>query len=106
MSTTSVSTPVWHGPGTASARARRMAHWYDNANVSRGLNFVAAAAHSQGSDTDSLARSGADLVAGTALSQGQVQISWQAQHFRKAEKERKREKEKEKERQRESKREK
>ena len=29
------------------------------------------------------ARSGADFVAGAALSQGQVQISWQAQHFRK-----------------------
>ena len=30
-----------------------------------------------------LARSGADFVAGAALSQGRVQISWQAQHFRK-----------------------
>ena len=29
------------------------------------------------------ARSGADFAAGTALSQGRVQISWQAQHFRK-----------------------
>ena len=29
-----------------------------------------------------LARSGADFVAGAALSKGQVQISWQAQHFR------------------------
>ena len=30
-----------------------------------------------------LARSGADFVAGAAFSQGQVKISWQAQHFRK-----------------------
>ena len=29
------------------------------------------------------ARSSIDFVAGTALSQGQVSISWQAQHFRK-----------------------
>ena len=28
-----------------------------------------------------MARSGTDFVAGTALSQGQVQISWQAQYF-------------------------
>ena len=30
-----------------------------------------------------LARSGTDFVAGAALSQGQVQISWQTQYFRK-----------------------
>ena len=37
------------------------AHWHGNAEVSQGLN----------------------CVAGAALSQGEVQISWQAQHFRK-----------------------
>ena len=37
------------------------AHWHGNAKVSPGLN----------------------CVAGAALSKGQVQISWQAQHFRK-----------------------
>ena len=30
-------------------------------------------------------RSGADFMAGAALSHGQVQISWQAHHFRKVE---------------------
>ena len=30
-----------------------------------------------------LARSSIDFVAGAALSQGQVQVLWQAQHFRK-----------------------
>ena len=44
-----------------SERSRRRAHWHGRAKVSQGLN----------------------CVAGAALSQGQVWISWQAQHFRK-----------------------
>ena len=44
--------------GTGSERVRRRAHWHGRAKVSQGLN----------------------CVAGAALSQGQVSISWQAQH--------------------------
>ena len=40
-----------------------------------GKDFVAG---------DTFARSSTDFVAGSGLSQGQVQTSWQAQHFRKA----------------------
>ena len=50
-----------NGFGTGSERVRRRAHWHGRAKVSQGLN----------------------CVAGAALSQGQVKISWQAQHFRK-----------------------
>ena len=42
-----------------SERSRRRAHWHGRAKVSQGLN----------------------CVAGAALSQGSVKISWQAQHF-------------------------
>ena len=57
-----------------------------------GADFVAGAALSQGqlfSRTELRGRrntfesSGADFVAGAALLHSQVQISWQAQHFRK-----------------------
>ena len=51
--------------GPLSERVRTMlgarAHWHGNAKVSLGLN----------------------CVAGAALSQGPVQVSWQSQHFRK-----------------------
>ena len=43
--------------------------------VAAGKDFVAG--------TSAFAKSGAVFVTGAALSQGQVQISWQAQHFRK-----------------------
>ena len=56
-----VSERSWNGFGTGSERVRRRAHWHGRAKVSQGLN----------------------CVAGAALSQGQVSISWQAQHFRK-----------------------
>ena len=50
--------------GPLSERVRTMlgarAHWHGNAEVSQGFN----------------------CVAGAALSQGEVQISWQAPHFR------------------------
>ena len=92
-------------------RSRRSAHCNGNAQVSQGLCCVAGAALSQGrvqiswqaqhvgkvrcrfrgrrstlprsgADFVAFERSGADFVAGAALSQGWVQNSWQAQHFR------------------------
>ena len=49
------------GLGAVSDHVRRRAHWHGDAEVSQGLN----------------------CVAGAAFWQGRVQISWQAQHFRK-----------------------
>ena len=63
--TTSAATPVRrrsrNGLRTGAERVRRRAHWHGRAQISQGLN----------------------CVAGAALSQGQVEISWQAQHSRK-----------------------
>ena len=58
--TEAVSERSRNGLGTVSERSRRRAHWHGRAKVSQGLN----------------------CVAGAALSQGQVSISWQAWHFR------------------------
>ena len=60
--TEAVSERSRNGLGTGSSeRVPRRAHWHGRAKVSQVLN----------------------CVAGAALSQGQVSISWQAQHFRK-----------------------
>ena len=62
----------WSGLGAVSARARRRAHWHGNAEVSQGCNR---------GRRSTFAMSSADFVAGAALSQSQVQISWQAQYY-------------------------
>ena len=106
-------------PTTGSERSRSGAHCHGNTEVSQGLNFVAGAAFWQSRVQISwqaqhfrkdkyrlrgrlsiflllarthrkshLARTrkaahAEDFVAGAAFSQGQVQIPWQAQQFRK-----------------------
>ena len=82
MSTTSVSTPPWHGRGSASEQLRRTARCNGNARCElrgrrsafprTGADFVA---------NSPFARSSTDFVAGAPLSQDQVQIS-RTQHFR------------------------
>ena len=57
--------------GTAILRGRR------STLATQGVDFVACALFC------ARARSSADFVAGAVFSQSRVQISWQAQHFRK-----------------------
>ena len=62
------------------------AQHFRKVNFSQGLNCVAGATLSKArfrGRRSTFARSSKDFVAGAALSQGQVQNSWQAQHFRK-----------------------
>ena len=88
----------WSGLGAGSlARQHRGFARFElrgrrNILVRSGAEFVAGAALSQGQlfsrielrgRRSTFERSGADFVAGASLSRGQVQISWQAQHFRK-----------------------
>ena len=94
MSTTSVSTPVWHGLGTVSERSRL--YW-------QRAGFARFVLHGR---RGTLARSGADFVAGAAPSNGQVQNSRHPPRFRKVryggrERKRKRDREKENEREKE-----
>ena len=70
--------------GTGSPRSRNVPRRHGRTDCFRGANRVAGVALWQpGAAFCSRARSSADWVAGTALSQGGVQIAWQAQHFRK-----------------------